>query len=47
MSKQIKESFAIRNATSEDCAAVLECLRLAFSPYRESYTPFGRTDACL
>src|SRR5437867_11504573 len=28
-----------RNATYEDCCAMLECLRPAFAPYRESYTP--------
>jgi N-acetylglutamate synthase-like GNAT family acetyltransferase len=36
---EVFKSFAIRNATYEDCAAVLECLRSAFAPYRESYTP--------
>jgi len=27
------KSFAIRNATYEDCSAILECLRSAFAPY--------------
>ena len=47
MSKPIKESFAIRKATYEDCAAVLDCLRSAFAPYRESYTPEAFSDTVL
>ena len=29
----------IRRATSADAAAILDCLRLAFEPYRRCYTP--------
>ena len=47
MRKQIKEPFAIRNTTYEDCAAILECLRSAFAPYRESYTPEAFLDTVL
>jgi len=41
------KSFAIRNATYEDCSAILECLRPAFAPYRESYTPEAFLDTVL
>lgn len=47
MRKQIKEPFAIRNTTYEDCAAILECLRSAFAPYRESYTSEAFLDTVL
>lgn len=47
MREQIKEPFAIRNTTYEDCAAILECLRSAFAPYRESYTPEAFLDTVL
>ena len=47
MSKPLKTSFAIRNATHKDCAGILECLRLAFAPYRESYTPEAYLDTVL
>jgi GNAT superfamily N-acetyltransferase len=43
----LKQSFAIRKATHADCAAILECLRLAFAPYRESYAPEAFTDTVL
>ena len=36
-----------RNATYEDCCAILECLRPAFAPYRESYTPEAFLDTVL
>jgi|ERR1019366_18282 GNAT superfamily N-acetyltransferase len=45
--RPLKQSFAIRKATYEDCAAILECLRLAFAPYRESYTPEAFLDTVL
>lgn len=45
--RPIKESFAIREATYADCAAILECLRSAFAPYRESYTPEAFLDTVL
>jgi ribosomal protein S18 acetylase RimI-like enzyme len=45
--EQIKEPFAIRKTTYEDCAAILECLRSAFAPYRESYTTEAFLDTVL
>jgi GNAT superfamily N-acetyltransferase len=45
--RPLKQSFAIRSATYEDCAAILECLRSAFAPYRESYTPEAFLDTVL
>jgi len=47
MSTPTKKSFAIRNATYEDCSAILECLRSAFAPYRESYAPDASLDTVL
>ena len=47
MSKPVKGSFAIRNAIHEDCTAILECLRSAFAPYRESYSPEAFLDTIL
>jgi len=47
LSDAAKAPFAIRNATYEDCSAILECLRLAFAPYRESYTPEAFLDTVL
>ena len=44
---EVFKSFAIRNATYEDCSAILECLRSAFAPYRESYTPDAFLDTVL
>jgi len=46
-SGEVCKSFAIRNATYEDCSAILECLRSAFAPYRESYTPDAFLDTVL
>jgi|SRR5438067_782439 len=40
-------SFAVRTATSEDCEGILECLALAFAPYREAYTPEAFLDTVL
>jgi len=45
--RPLKQSFAIRKATYEDCAAVLECLRSAFAPYRERYRPEAFLDTVL
>lgn len=47
MSKPLKTSFAIRNATHKDCTGILECLGLAFAPYRKSYTPEAYLDTVL
>ncbi|HKA35532.1 MAG TPA: GNAT family N-acetyltransferase [Thermoanaerobaculia bacterium] len=40
-------SFAVRRAEEGDSAGILECLRLAFEPYREEYTPKGFADTVL
>jgi predicted N-acetyltransferase YhbS len=45
--RPLKPSFGIRSATYEDCSAILECLRSAFAPYRESYTPEAFSDTVL
>lgn len=37
----------IRRATPADVAGILECLRLAFEPYRDRYTPAGFRDTVL
>ena len=37
----------IRRATPADAAAVLDCLREAFEPYRAQYTPDGFADTVL
>jgi N-acetylglutamate synthase-like GNAT family acetyltransferase len=42
-----EQPFAIRNGTCQDCAAILECLRAAFAPYRESYSPEAFLDTVL
>jgi GNAT superfamily N-acetyltransferase len=42
-----KKAIAIRNATAEDEAGILDCLREAFEPYRASYTPEGFRDTVL
>jgi N-acetylglutamate synthase-like GNAT family acetyltransferase len=39
--------FVIRRATRKDCIGILECLALAFAPFRESYTPEGFLDTVL
>lgn len=41
------ESFSIRRATADDSAAILECLSLAFEPFRESYSEKGFLDTIL
>ncbi len=41
------EQFAFHNATDAQCAAVLECLGVAFAPYRESYTAEAFADTVL
>jgi len=45
--RPLKQSFTIRNANHEDCAAILGCLRSAFAPYHESYTPEAFLDTVL
>jgi N-acetylglutamate synthase-like GNAT family acetyltransferase len=39
--------IAVRAATSEDCEGILECLALAFAPYREAYTAEAFQDTVL
>jgi ribosomal protein S18 acetylase RimI-like enzyme len=40
-------TFSIRPATAEDAAAILDCLRRAFEPYRSTYTPGAYRDTVL
>jgi ribosomal protein S18 acetylase RimI-like enzyme len=37
----------VRKATASDSAAILECLRIAFEPYRGHYTPEAIADTTL
>lgn len=37
----------IRRATASDAPAILECLRIAFEPFRSFYSPQGFDDTCL
>ena len=39
--------LSIRRATASDAGAVLDCLRCAFEPYRERYSPEGFRDTVL
>ncbi len=39
--------FTIRHATPNDAPAILDCLRSAFEPYRNSYTPDAYRDTTL
>jgi ribosomal protein S18 acetylase RimI-like enzyme len=41
------ETSAIRKATIEDVAGILECLRAAFAPYESRYTPGAYRDTVL
>ena len=38
------QNFTIREAAEEDLPGILECLREAFEPYREAYTPAAFAD---
>jgi ribosomal protein S18 acetylase RimI-like enzyme len=38
---------SIREATAEDAAAILDCLAVAFAPFREQYTAEGYRDTTL
>ena len=40
-------SHFVRQATATDAPAILECLRLAFEPYRHCYTPEAFADTTL
>ena len=39
--------IAIRRARADDAGPILDCLRLAFEPYRNQYTPGGFADTVL
>ena len=39
--------FSVRRAAPADAAAILECLRTAFEPYRGQYTPAAFGDTVL
>ena len=39
--------LSIRRATASDAGAILDCLRRAFEPYRERYSPEGFLDTVL
>src|SRR5438067_13685367 len=47
MSTLNTRSFAVRAARSDDREGILECLALAFAPYREAYTPEAFLDTVL
>jgi GNAT superfamily N-acetyltransferase len=40
-------ALSIRTATPADTSGILDCLRQAFAPYREQYTPDGFADTVL
>ena len=39
--------FSFRRAKLEDAAGILDCLQLAFEPYRQMYSPQGFRDTVL
>jgi N-acetylglutamate synthase-like GNAT family acetyltransferase len=39
--------FSVRGASAEDIPGILECLSVAFEPYRDSYTPGAFLDTVL
>jgi predicted N-acetyltransferase YhbS len=43
----LSDPITIRQATSTDAQDILDCLRIAFEPYRTSYTPGAFTDTVL
>lgn len=43
----MKPRFIVRAATEQDADAILECLRLAFEPYRQHYTVEAFQDTTL
>jgi N-acetylglutamate synthase-like GNAT family acetyltransferase len=47
MDAQTRDSITIRAASSDDCGGILDCLALAFAPYREAYTPAAFLDTVL
>jgi GNAT superfamily N-acetyltransferase len=42
-----QKEIAVRMATGEDSAGILNCLREAFEPYRKEYTPEAFLDTVL
>ena len=42
-----RPTFSIRRATNADATGILDCLRVAFEPYRDSYTPEAFADTVL
>jgi ribosomal protein S18 acetylase RimI-like enzyme len=42
-----RPTFSIRRATNADAQGILDCLRVAFEPYRASYTPQAFADTVL
>lgn len=38
------QKVSVRQATDDDCAAILECLRKAFEPFKSQYTPAAYQD---
>ena len=47
MSTAEEEVFTVRAARRDDCGAILDCLGLAFAPYRNAYTPEAFLDTVL
>ena len=43
----MESPFAIREASAEDSEAILTCLRSAFAPYQNRYTPGAYEDTVL
>ena len=43
----LQDTITIRRAASEDAQAILDCLRIAFEPYRSSYTAEAFIDTVL
>lgn len=43
----MEKAYSIRRATPDDAPGILDCLRRAFEPYRESYSAPAFTDTVL
>jgi GNAT superfamily N-acetyltransferase len=43
----LQAGITIRKAVDTDASGILECLRIAFEPYRAQYTPDAFTDTIL
>jgi ribosomal protein S18 acetylase RimI-like enzyme len=44
---ELRGNVTIRQATADDASGILDCLRIAFEPYRTSYTPEAFSDTVL